>query len=84
MAFRGFLVLNLRGGVEWVASLEPRKNFFFHADHGPFFLFLHRLGWFGALFSLLFLCVLALVALQVPMPWALRLCFSSPDNGEDH
>jgi hypothetical protein len=37
-----------------------------------------------ALFSLLFLRVLALVALQVARPWALRLCFSSPAEGVDH
>jgi hypothetical protein len=81
MASGGFPVLNLRG-VEWVANLEPYTSFF-SRDDGPFLLFLPHLGWFEALLSLLFLCVLVLVALQVARPWALRLCFSSPDNGED-
>jgi hypothetical protein len=71
MAFGGFLVLNLRS-VEWVDRAKSSSQ----AEDGLFSLFLPGLGWFEALFSLLFLCVLVLVALQVARPWALRLRFS--------
>jgi hypothetical protein len=43
---------------------------------GHFSLFLPRLEWFKALFSLFFLSVYALVDLQGARPWELRFCSS--------
>jgi hypothetical protein len=66
---------------------QTTQNFPFEpAYDGPISVFLPCLGWFEALLSLFFLCVVTLVGLQVAMPWALRLClcFSSPDDNEDH
>ena len=56
---------------------QPRiaRNFFSHRDaDGPFSLLRSRLGWFDALFSLIFFSILTLVALQVERPWVLRFC----------